>query len=67
MPRKEYTPEQIFNGKLRDEFLNDEAFSTLAEAQILIEWWRKECNQVRPYSALGYRSPAPQTIVPPMA
>ena len=28
--------------------------------RILIEWWRKEYNQVRPHSALGYRPPAPQ-------
>ena len=41
--------------------------NTLAEARILIEWWRKEYNQVRPHSALGYRPPAPQTIMPAMA
>ena len=58
---------ESFNGKLRDEFLNGELFNTLAEARILIEWWRKEYNQVRPHSALGYRPPAPQTIMPAMA
>ena len=58
---------ESFNGKLRDEFLNGELFNTLAEARILIEWWRKEYNQVRPHSALGYRPPAPQTIIPAMA
>ena len=36
---------ESFNGKLRDEFLNGELFNTLAEARILIEWWRKEYNQ----------------------
>jgi len=30
---------------------------------LLIELWRKECNQVRPHSALGYRPPAPEAIV----
>ena len=58
---------ESFNGKLRDEFLNGELLNTLAEARILIEWWRKEYNQVRPHSALGYRPPAPQTIMPAMA
>ena len=58
---------ESFNGKLRDELLNREVFSTLREAQILIEWWRKEYNQVRPHSALGYLPPAPLTIIPAMA
>ena len=58
---------ESFNGKLRDESLNGEVFSTLAEAQILIERWRREYNQVRPHSALGYRPPAPKTILPAMA
>ena len=58
---------ESFNGKLRDEFLHGELFNTLAEARIPIEWWRKEYNQVRPHSALGYRPPAPQTIMPAMA
>ena len=52
---------ESFNGKLGDELLNGELFNTLAEARILIEWWRKEYNQVRPHSALGYRPPSPQT------
>ena len=54
---------ESFNGKLRDELLNREIFTTLAEARILIEGWRKEYNQVRPHSALNYRPPAPETIV----
>jgi len=54
---------ESFNGKLRDELLNCESFTTLAEARILIEGWRKEYNQVRPHSALNYRPPAPEAIV----
>ena len=54
---------ESFNGKLRDELLNREIFTTLMEAKILIEGWRKEYNQVRPHSALGYRPPAPEAIV----
>ena len=49
---------ESFNGKLRDELLNREIFTTLTEAKILIEEWRKEYNQVRPHSALDYRPAA---------
>jgi len=56
---------ESFNGKLRDELLNGEIFYTLREAQILIERWRKYYNAVRPHSSLGYRLPAPETILPP--
>ena len=52
------------NGKLRDECLNRERFDTLLEAQILIEGWRREYNQIRPHRALGYRPPAPETQQP---
>ena len=55
---------ESFNGKLRDELLNREIFTTLIEASILIEEWRKEYNQVRPHSALNYRPPAPEAIIP---
>ena len=54
-----------FNGKLRDELLNVEIFTTLVEAKVLIESWRRHYNTVRPHSALGYRPPAPETILPP--
>jgi len=54
---------ESFNGKLRDELLNLEIFTTLEEAKILIEQWRKEYNQVRPHSALGYRPPAPEAVL----
>ncbi len=37
---------------------------TLTEAKILIEEWRKECNHIRPHSALRYRLPAPKAIIP---
>jgi len=55
---------ESFNGKLRDELLNGEIFTTLLEAQVLIENWRKEYNQFRPHSSLNYRPPAPETIEP---
>jgi transposase InsO family protein len=55
---------ESFNGKLRDELLNREIFTTLTEAKILIEQWRREYNQVRPHSSLGYRPPAPEAKIP---
>jgi len=51
---------ESFNGKLRDELLNGEIFTTLIEAKVLIEEWKKEYNQVRPHSSLGYKPPAPE-------
>ena len=53
-------------GKMRDELLNREIFYTLDEAGVLIEQWRKEYNQVRPHSSLGYRPPAPEAIEWPL-
>jgi putative transposase len=53
---------ESFNGKLRDELLNMEEFSTLREAQILIEQWRRHYNEERPHSSLGYRPPAPEVL-----
>ncbi len=48
---------ESFNGKLRDERLNEEVFATLAEARVVIELWRRDYNQVRPHSALGGLTP----------
>ena len=54
---------ESFNARLRDELLNGEVLYTLKEAQIIIEKWRKHYNTERPHSALGYRPPAPESIV----
>ena len=54
---------ESFNGKLRDELLNREVFTTLIEAKVLIEQWRREYNQIRPHSAKKYRPPAPEAIL----
>ena len=54
---------ESFNGKLRDELLNREIFMALEEAKVLIEQWRREYNQVRPHSSLGYRPPTPEAIL----
>jgi len=55
---------ESFNGKMRDELLNMELFTTLMEAQVLIEEWRRYYNQKRPHSAKGYRPPAPEVRIP---
>jgi transposase InsO family protein len=55
---------EAFNARFRNELLNAEIFFSLREAQILIERWRCHYNTVRPHSALGYRPPAPQAIIP---
>ena len=57
---------ESFNGKLRDELLNGEIFYSLREAQVMTERWRQYYNTIRPHSALGYRPPAPEAILPPL-
>ena len=54
---------ESFNGKLRDELLNREIFTTLTEAKVLIEQWRMDYNQIRPHSSLGYRPPASEAVM----
>jgi putative transposase len=54
---------ESFNGKMRDELLNREIFTTLEEAKILPEQWRREYNQVRPHSARQYQPPSPEAIL----
>ena len=46
-----------FNSRLRDECLNVHWFTSLADAQLLIEAWRLDYNRCRPHSALGYQTP----------
>jgi putative transposase len=48
---------ESFNGKFRDECLNENWFLSLPEAREKIEAWRRDYNQVRPHSALGYQTP----------
>ena len=46
-----------FNGKLRDECLNEHWFSTVSHARITVEAGREDYNGVRPHSALGNLTP----------
>lgn len=49
---------ESFNGKLRDECLNEHVFGSLAEARRIVEAWREDFNTVRPHTSLGGLSPA---------
>jgi len=48
---------ESFNGRLRDECLNEHVFVNLAEAREIIEAWRHDYNHVRPHSSLGALTP----------
>ena len=49
--------------KLRDELFNGEIFTSLTEAQTLIERWRREYNEFRPHSDLNHQPPSPEAIM----
>jgi putative transposase len=49
---------ESFNGKLRDEFLNETLFTSLGQARFALEDWRRDYNTVRPHSSLGWKTPA---------
>jgi putative transposase len=49
---------ESFNGRFRDEFLNEVLFSTLTDARTQIATWKEDYNRHRPHSALGNIPPA---------
>jgi len=49
---------ESFNGRLRDECLNETLFTSLAHARFVLDAWRHDYNHVRPHSKLGGRTPA---------
>jgi putative transposase len=48
---------ESFNGRFRDECLDQHWFESLADARRTVEDWRQDYNRMRPHSALGYRAP----------
>ena len=48
---------ESFNGRLRDECLNASWFTSLKDARCKIERWRRDYNEARPHSSLGYLTP----------
>ncbi len=55
---------ESFNGKLRDECLNETLFSSVRHARAVLAAWRKDYNEVRPHSSLGGRTPASISVAP---
>ena len=49
---------ESFNGRMRDELLNESLFIDLDQARQLIDAWVTDYNTTRPHSSLGYRTPA---------
>ena len=49
---------ESFNGRMRDELLNETLFMSLDHARVTIAAWAKDYNEQRPHSALGYETPA---------
>lgn len=49
---------ESFNGRLRDECLNETLFTSLAHARLVLAAWRRDYNTIRPHSRLGGRTPA---------
>ncbi len=49
---------ESFNGKFRDECLNENWFTSLEHAKAVISAWRRDYNEVRPHSSLGQSTPA---------
>jgi putative transposase len=48
---------ESFNGRLRDELLNETLFHSLGHARAVLASWRRDFNEVRPHSSLGYLTP----------
>lgn len=48
---------ESFNGRLRDECLNEHDFATLADVRQILTTWRDRYNTVRPHKALGWKTP----------
>jgi putative transposase len=49
---------ESFNGRLRDEFLNETLFTSLPQARAALEEWQCDYNEVRPHSRIGWLAPA---------
>ncbi|VVT04882.1 conserved hypothetical protein [Rhizobium sp. EC-SD404] len=49
---------ESFNGRMRDELLNESLFFGIDHARSAIAEWREDFNTARPHSSLGYQTPA---------
>ena len=57
---------ESFNGRLRDELLNETLFRSLPHARAVLEAWRYDYNEERPHSKLGWMTPPRPGLLPPM-
>ncbi len=48
---------ESFNGRMREELLNETMFRSMAHARVVIRAWAADYNEERPHSALGYQTP----------
>ena len=53
---------ESFNGRLRDELLNETLFTSLAQARVALRCWRADYNDARPHSQLGWKTPSELAI-----
>jgi putative transposase len=59
---------ESFNGRLRDECLNETLFASLSHARSVLNAWRHDYNHVRPHSGIGGLTPATAgRLAPPVA
>jgi putative transposase len=58
---------ESFNGRLRDEFLNETLFTSLPQARLELDEWRRDYNTERPHSALGNRRRSPTRLATPLS
>ncbi|MET4716191.1 IS30 family transposase [Bradyrhizobium japonicum] len=49
---------ESFNGRLRDELLNETLFTSLAQARVTLGCWRADYSETRPHSQLGWKTPS---------
>jgi len=63
MPTREFSKPTIRENRrtddssLRDELLNETLFRSLPHARMVLEVWRRDCNEERPHSKLGWMTP----------
>ena len=55
---------ESFNGRLRDELLNETLFRSLPHARAVLEAWRSDYNEERPHSKLGWLTPRAYASAP---
>ncbi len=49
---------ESFNGRLRDQLLNETLFTSLAQARVTVGCWRADYNDTRPHSQLRWKAPS---------